>query len=68
MFPTTPAMEMAGLDRAKSMAALLDAGASVNEVDADGISLLGWAAISNRLEMARLLIQRGADVNHVDKK
>jgi len=30
--------------------------------------LLSWAAISNRPEMARLLIQRGADVNHVDKK
>jgi ankyrin repeat protein len=67
MFPVTPALEIAGLDRAKTMAALLDAGMSVNEKDPDGISLLGWAAIANRLEMARLLIQRGADVNHVDK-
>jgi ankyrin repeat protein len=68
MFPVTPAMDIVGMDRAKTMAALLDSGASVNEVDGDGISLLGWAAIADRVEMARLLIQRGADVNHVDKK
>jgi ankyrin repeat protein len=48
--------------------ALLDAGADVNEADDDGITSLSWAAISNRVELARLLIQRGADVNHVDKK
>ena len=29
---------------------------------------IAWAAIANRVEMARLLIERGADVNHVDKK
>ena len=67
MFPVTPALDIAGLDRAKTMTALLDAGMSANETDPDGISLLSWAAISNRLEMARLLIQRGADVNHLDK-
>ena len=41
---------------------------SVDEADDDGITGLSWAAIANRVEMARLLIQRGADVNHVDKK
>jgi len=45
----------------------LDAGALVDEADDDGITGLSWAAISNRLDIARLLIQRGAD-NHVDKK
>jgi ankyrin repeat protein len=39
----------------------------VNEEDDDGISILSWAAIANRVEMARLLIERGADVNHLDK-
>jgi ankyrin repeat protein len=48
--------------------ALLDAGAHADETDDDGISVLSWAAISNRIGLARLLIQRGADVNHVDKK
>jgi ankyrin repeat protein len=47
---------------------LLDAGAQVDETDDDGITALSWAAIANRLEMARLLVRRGADVNHVDKK
>jgi uncharacterized protein len=46
----------------------LDAGALVDEADNDGITGLSWAAISNRLDIARLLIQRGADVNHADKK
>jgi hypothetical protein len=46
----------------------LDAGGKVNEADGDEISLLSWAVIANRVEMARLLIERGADVNHVDKK
>jgi ankyrin repeat protein len=68
MFPASPALEIVGMDRVKVMAALLDGGANANETDDDGISLLGWAAIANRLDMARLLIHRGADVNHVDKK
>jgi len=40
----------------------------VDEVDNDGITILSWAAIANRVDIARLLIERGADVNHVDKK
>jgi ankyrin repeat protein len=47
---------------------LLDAGASVDEADADGITILSWAAISNRVNMASLLIERGADLNHAGKK
>ena len=40
----------------------------MDQVDGDGLTSLSWAAISNRLDMARLLISRGADVNHLDKK
>jgi ankyrin repeat protein len=68
MFPETPLLALAGSGLTGSVGALLDAGAKVDEADDDGITVLSWAAISNRLNMARLLIQRGADVNHVDKK
>ena len=68
MFPATPLLELAGTQRTASVRALLDLGAKVDEADADGITILGWAAIANRVDMARLLIERGADVNHVDKK
>ena len=68
MFPSTPMLMLATTQRTNSVRALLDAGAHVDEADPDGITILGWAAISNRVDMARLLIERGADVNHVDKK
>lgn len=68
MFPLTPLMMLATWHRTDAIRALLDAGGRADETDNDGISLLGWAAISNQVDNARLLIQRGADVNHVDKK
>lgn len=68
MFPTSPLVLLAAWHRTGAVKALLDAGAAIDEPDADGISPLGWAALANRLEMARLLIQRGADVDHIDKK
>jgi ankyrin repeat protein len=68
MAPITATMFLAQTERVASMRALLDAGAKVDETDDDGVTLLGWAVIANRLDMARLLIERGADVNHVDKK
>ena len=46
---------------------LISKGANPNEVDDDGISLLGWATINNRLDTAQALLARGAKVNHVDK-
>jgi ankyrin repeat protein len=68
MFPLTPLMMLATWHRTDAIRALLDAGGRADETDSDGISLLGWAALSNQVDNARLLIQRGADVNHVDKK
>jgi len=47
--------------------ALLDLGAPVDFADGNGITMLGRTVLNNDLPMARLMIQRGADVNHVDK-
>jgi FOG: Ankyrin repeat len=68
LFPSTPLLSLAGSGLTRSVRALLDTGAKVDEADDDGITVLSWAAISNRIDIARLLIERGADVNHVDKK
>lgn len=68
MFPYTPMMMLATAARVDEVRTLLDLGAAVDEMDRDGITALGWAAIGNQLDMARLLISRGADVNHLDKK
>ena len=54
-------------DDTPTLSALLDAGASVEMPDGSGFTLLDDAVIANRVEVARLLIQRGANVNAVDK-
>ncbi|KAF1748809.1 hypothetical protein GCK72_025276 [Caenorhabditis remanei] len=43
--------------------AALKQGLSPNATDDDGCSLLHWAAINNRIEVARLLISYNADTN-----
>src|SRR5579862_738515 len=45
---------------------LLDANASVNQVEANGVSPLIEAIANNHIGLARLLVDRGADVNAVD--
>jgi ankyrin repeat protein len=47
---------------------LLDAGLSVELPDETGLTLLDDAVVANRVQAARLLISRGADVNAVDKQ
>jgi palmitoyltransferase len=37
---------------------------SANQLDHEGCSLLHWAAINNRLQIASYLIDQGADVNY----
>ncbi len=66
--PGTPLLEAVSFNDAPLVRALLDAGASIDMPDSDGITALGWAAIANRTDAARVLIERKADVNHVDKK
>ena len=38
---------------------------SVTTIDKDGCSLLHWAAINNRCEIAKYLLNHGADVNAI---
>ncbi len=49
-------------DRAR-VAALLDAGISINTANKYGVSALGFAAERGHAELVRLLVERGADVN-----
>jgi ankyrin repeat protein len=45
---------------------LLDLGVSPNEIEQNGLGALQRAVLGNRVDIARLLISRGADINHVD--
>ena len=58
------AFKFGDMDVAK---ALLDLGAPVDFADGNGITMLGRTVLNNDLPMARMMIARGADVNHVDK-
>src|SRR5690606_28155567 len=46
---------------------LLDLGTPVDFADGNGITMLGRAVLNNEVGMARMLIERGADVNVTDK-
>lgn len=60
------ARKAAQYGRAAEIAAFLDAGALTPDArDADGCSLLQWAAINGRDTVVRLLLDRGCDVNAV---
>jgi ankyrin repeat protein len=67
MVQTEPVQYAVLLQDAEMLQALLDAGLSVDYADSDNLSLLDWAVMGNRLEAARILIHRGADVNHADR-
>jgi ankyrin repeat protein len=45
---------------------LLDAGAAVNQAEANSISPLLMAVTNDHMDVARVLLERGADVNTVD--
>ena len=68
MFPSTPLLQVINMGDTATIRALLDAGATVDDIDPDGLTPLAWTAIGNRTDAARLLIEHGANVNHVDKK
>src|SRR5262245_24025852 len=42
---------------------MMKKGADVNEADKDGYTALMWAARHHRIEIAKLLIEKGADIN-----
>jgi ankyrin repeat protein len=68
LIQVTPLENLVYTHRIEAVRTLLDLGAPVDEPGDDDITLIALAAIANRTETARLLIQRGANVNHVDKK
>ena len=60
----TVLMAAARTGTAAAIAALLDAGAEIEGAQASkGQTALMWAVAENRLEVARLLLERGADVH-----
>ncbi|MBI4474371.1 MAG: ankyrin repeat domain-containing protein [Acidobacteria bacterium] len=63
MFPLLYAARDGGLDAARI---LLDAGANVNQTDANGITPLLLATLNNQIGVARFLVDRGADINARD--
>jgi ankyrin repeat protein len=68
MFPVSPTANAISFDDLATTGALLDAGADPNEADGDGVTLLCDAVIGNHIGAARLLIERGAKVNTVDRR
>ena len=45
---------------------LLEEGTDVDELNEDGLTPLYWCCLSGSVDMAKLLINRGAEVNSVD--
>jgi ankyrin repeat protein len=68
IFPGTGAAQAVSFRDTASLRALLDNGASANETDENGDTLLNFAVYPNPVDVARLLLERGADVNHVDPR
>lgn len=67
---TSTTTAMAGAVRFGNLAVarkLLDMGVPADELERSGLTLLDRAVLGNQVEIARLLIARGADVNHADK-
>ncbi|EPS38222.1 hypothetical protein H072_7992 [Dactylellina haptotyla CBS 200.50] len=64
--PPPDIMRMAQLGDEAGIRTLLDAGKiSANYADPEGITPLHWAAINNRYNVCKLLLEAGADVNAV---
>jgi ankyrin repeat protein len=59
----TPLMYAARQGNEAAAAALIDAGAKLNEQSADGSTAVLLAAINGHFDLARMLVERGADVN-----
>jgi len=66
MFPNSATANAIAFGDLATTRALLDAGADPNEADDAGFTLPYDAVIGNHTEVARLPIERGADVNAVD--
>ncbi len=62
----TPLLYAARENHRDIVAMLLDAGAPIEQADADGVTPLLMAALNGAFDSARLLIERGANVDAMD--
>ena len=62
-FDIVKATQYGALDRVRDL--VTNEGYDVNKRDSENVSLLHWAAINNRSEIADFLIQNGADVDPI---
>jgi ankyrin repeat protein len=67
IFPDIAPINTIPFDDPDTLAVLLKAGLPADYLDSDGLTLLDRAVINDRVNVARLLIARGANVNAVDK-
>ena len=64
---TTPMLGAFKFGDVEVATTLLDLGVPIEFADGNGITMLGRTVLNNEVEMARMLIARGANVNVVDK-
>jgi ankyrin repeat protein len=67
MFPTSPLIQAVVQGDPGVVAALIGAGADVNEKDQDGMAALHWAVVAHRVDVLKVLLARGAGVNVLDR-
>ena len=65
---TTPMLGAFKFGDAEVARTLFDLGAPIDFADGNGITMLGRSVLNNEIEMAKMLIARGANVNVVDKQ
>jgi ankyrin repeat protein len=66
-FVSTPLLFAASNDDPAMIEYLISKGGNPNEIDADGLTALGWATLANHAGTVQALLKGGAQVNHVDK-
>ena len=64
VFTIGAAIEAVQHGRVEELSRALEHGISPNAADADKCSLLHWAAINNRYDCAKLLLDKGAELNN----
>ena len=67
IFPATPLMLATFFGSQTIIRDLVKSGADLRVTDADGMNLIGMAALSGDGETVKTLAELGVDVNHVDK-